>query len=271
MKISQKTIKRLTENYEEWVLITGATSGIGRELALKFGEAGFKLIITGRREQALGELSTLLFDEYGAESIPVSGDLSTAEDVKQLLKEIDHLNIGIAVLNAGFGTSGKFIHADLEQELNMLDLNCKSVLMMSHHFAHKMKAQAKKGAIVFLSSMVAFQGVPNAANYAASKAYVQSLSEALAIELKGEGIDILSAAPGPVASGFSERANMVMNMSLKPEDVGVPIIEAIGRKSNILPGFLTKLLVYNLRMTPRWGKIRIMAKVMQGFTRHQVA
>ncbi len=270
MKISQKTIKRFKKNYHEWVLITGATSGIGRELAIKFGEAGFKLVITGRREQELEALSTHLFDEYGTESIPIKGDLSTIEDVDILLKETDHLNIGIAVLNAGFGTSGKFINADLKQEMNMLDLNCKAVLIMAHHFANKMKSQSKKGAIVFLSSMVAFQGVPNAANYAATKAYVQSLSEALAIELKEEGIDVLAAAPGPVESGFSARANMKMNMSLKPEDVGVPIIEAIGRKTSILPGFLTKVLVYNLRMTPRWGKIRIMGKVMSGFTKHQI-
>lgn len=270
MKISQKSIKRLSKNYGKWVLITGATSGIGRELALKFGEAGFKLVITGRREKALEELSTQLFDEYGTESIPIKGDLSAMTEVELLFKEIDHLTIGIAILNAGFGTSGKFINSDLEQELNMLDLNCKSVLSMAHYFAKKMKKQSKKGAIVFLSSMVAFQGVPNAANYAATKAYVQSLSEALALELKPEGIDVLAAAPGPVSSGFSDRANMKMNMSLKPHDVGVPIIEAIGRKTNILPGFLTKLLVYNLRMTPRWGKIRIMGKVMDGFTKHQL-
>ena len=270
MKISQKTINRFKKNYDEWVLITGATSGIGRELALKFGEAGFKLVITGRREKALEDLSTQLFDAYGAESIPIKGDLSRKKDVGLLLKEIDHLNIGIAVLNAGFGTSGKFINSDLEQEMNMLDLNCKSVLIMAHHFANKMKKQSKKGAIVFLSSMVAFQGVPNAANYAATKAYVQSLSEALALELKDEGIDVLAAAPGPVSSGFSDRANMKMNMSLSPKDVGVPIIEAIGRKTTILPGLLTKLLVYNLRITPRWGKIRIMGKVMSGFTQHQI-
>ena len=270
MKLSQKTIKRLKKNYDEWVLITGATSGIGKELALKFGEAGFKLVITGRREKLLKALSTQLFDVYGTESIPVQGDLSRRNDIEILLREIDHLNIGITVLNAGFGTSGRFINADIHQELNMLDVNCKSVLILAHHFANKMKSQSKKGAIVFLSSMVAFQGVPNAANYAATKAYVQSFSEALALELQHEGIDVLAAAPGPVASGFSDRANMKMNMTLQPEDVGVPIIQAIGRKRTILPGFLTKFLVYNLRMIPRWAKTLIMGKVMGGFTKHQL-
>jgi len=270
MKLTNKTIHRLKQKYGKWVLITGATSGIGKELALKFGEAGFNMVITGRREQLLNDLSSQLFDQHHVEVIPVAGDLSSNFDIEELIQACDHLPIGIAVLNAGFGTSGKFIDADIKQEVNMLDLNCKSLLILSHHFANKMKERSQKGAIVLMSSMVAFQGVPNAANYAASKAYVQSLGEALAIELKEEGVDILNAAPGPVKSGFSERANMKMDMSLTPEDVGVPIISAIGKKSNLLPGFLTKFLVYNLRMTPRWAKVRIMGKVMAGFTKHQL-
>ncbi len=270
MKLSQRTIRRLKSTYDEWVMITGATSGIGKELSIKFGEAGFKLIITGRRENELKALCTYLFDNFQTETIPVKGDLSRTEDVAALLKETYHLNVGVVILNAGFGTSGKFIDSDIEQEVNMLELNCKSVLMMAHHFANKMKTQPKKGAMVFMSSMVAFQGVPNAANYAATKAYVQSLGEGLSIELKKEGIDVLSAAPGPVASGFAERANMRMDMTLSPRDVGVPIIKAIGRKRTILPGFLTKFLVYNLMMTPRWAKTIIMGKVMSGFTKHQL-
>jgi len=269
MKLNNKTINRLRINYGNRVLITGATSGMGKEMAIKFGEAGFNLIITGRRENLLNELSTFLFDEYKVECIPVCGDLSKEEDVSNLIKETNHLDIGIAVLNAGFGTSGKFIASDIEQEINMLNLNCKALLMFTHYFSNKMKKQTQKGAIVLLSSMVAFQGVPNAAHYAATKAYVQSLGEAIALELKPEGVDVLCAAPGPVQSGFSERADMKMSMALSPEEVGVPIISAIGKKATVLPGFLTKLLVYSLRMTPRWGKIRIMGKVMGGFTEHQ--
>jgi len=269
MQLNNKTIQRLKNTYGDWVLITGATSGIGKEIALKFGEAGFNLVLTGRREQLLNELCTELFTNFKVEAIPVRGDLSKQADIDYLVKETAHLQIGVAVLNAGYGTSGKFIDSSIEKEANMLDLNCKALMLLTHHFANKMKHQPKKGAIVLMSSMVAFQGVPNAAHYAATKAYVQSLGEALAIELKSEGVDVLNAAPGPVESGFSERADMRMGMSLKPEDVGVPIINAIGRHTTLLPGFLTKFLVYNLNMTPRFLKVRIMGKVMEGFTQHQ--
>lgn len=269
MKLSEKTIQRLKRNYGNWVLITGATSGIGREMALKFGEAGFNLVITGRREHLLNELGTVLFDQYKTETIPVVGDLSNVQDVEDLKKSTSYLPIGIVILNAGYGTSGKFVDAAIEQEVNMLELNCKAVLILTHYFANKMKAAAQPGAIVLLSSIVAFQGVPNAANYAATKAYVQSLGEALAIEFKADRIAILCAAPGPVESGFSQRANMIMGNTLKVEQVAVPIINAIGQRTKVLPGFLTKFLAYNLSMTPRWLKIRIMEKVMAGFTKHQ--
>ncbi len=271
MKIPNQTIQRLKNNYGNWVLITGATSGIGREMALKFGEAGFNLVLTGRREKVLNELGTQLFDAHQVEVIPVVGDLAKFSDVEFLMHETAHLPIGIAVLNAGYGTSGKFITAKIDQEINMLALNCEAVLRLSHHFANNMKSENRRGALVFLSSIVSFQGVPNAAHYAATKAYVQSLGEALAIELKPLGIDMLCAAPGPVNSGFAQRANMQMDLVMKPEQIAVPMINAIGRKKTLLPGFLTKFLVYNLSMVPRWLKIRIMGQVMAGFTKHQLS
>jgi short-subunit dehydrogenase len=268
LKLTGKTIRRLKSKYGNWVLITGATSGIGKELALKFGEAGFNLVLTGRRVTLLDELCTYLFDHYQVEAISAPGDLSKKEGVLSLIRNMDHLPIGIAVLNAGYATSGAFTKSDIESQVNMLDVNCEALLRLTHYFAQKMTA-AKQGAIVLMSSMLAFQGAPNAAHYAATKAYVQSLGEGLALELKPKGVDVLCAAPGPVESGFAERADMQMGKSMKPEDVGVPIIRAIGKKTTVLPGFLTKFLIYNLRLTPKWARIRIMGKVMESFTKHQ--
>jgi short-subunit dehydrogenase len=139
---------------------------------------------------------------------------------------------------------------------------------LTHHFSRKFKEQ-KRGGIILLSSLVAFQGVPYSANYAATKAYVQSLAEGLYHELKPFDVDVLAAAPGPVASGFAEVANMQMSMSLKPSDVGIPILRALGRTSTVLPGFLSKLLVYSLRTAPRSLKVRIMQLIMGGMTEHQ--
>ena len=117
--------------------------------------------------------------------------------------------------------------------------------------------------------MVAFQGTPYSANYAATKAYVQTLAEGIAVELKPQGVDVLAVSPGPVDTGFGKRADLKMSMSLKPSQVGVPILKALGRTTTVLPGILTKVLVYSLRTVPRWAKVRIMGKVMGGMTEHQ--
>jgi len=117
-----------------------------------------------------------------------------------------------------------------------------------------------------MSSMVAFQGTPFASNYAATKAYVQTLAEGLREEFKPFGVDVLAAAPGPVQSGFGQRANMTMSMSLTPAQVGMPILKALGKTTTVLPGLLTKFLVYSLRMLPRNIKVKIMQKVMGGMT-----
>jgi short-subunit dehydrogenase len=87
--------------------------------------------------------------------------------------------------------------------------------------------------------------------------------------MKPYGVDILAAAPGPVATGFSSRANMKMNMTLNPAEVGVPILKALGRKTTVLPGFITKLIVYSLSIIPRWLKIKMMGVAMGGMTAHQ--
>ena len=145
-------------------------------------------------------------------------------------------------------------------------VNCEALLVLTHHFA-QVFANRGRGGIILLSSMVGFQGAPFAANYAATKAYVQSLAEALFIELKGSGVDVLAAAPGPVSTGFEQRANMKMDMTMTPAQVGVPILRALGRKGTVLPGFLTKFLTYSLRTAPRWGRVRIMKLVMGGMTK----
>ncbi|MEO1652119.1 MAG: SDR family NAD(P)-dependent oxidoreductase [Bacteroidota bacterium] len=270
MKLSSSEKSRLLNTYGSWALITGASSGIGREIAERLAEAGLNLLIHGRRLSELQALKQSINQQYPVEVRITSGDLSERLGVDQLWQASQNLDLGLVVFSAGFGTSGSFLRTELDQEVNMLRVNCEALLILTHLFSARL-SERKKGGMILMSSMVGFQGVPFSANYAASKAYVQSLAEALAIELKPKGVDVLAAAPGPVASGFAERADMKMDMSLKPSDVGVPILKALGRKTTVLPGFLTKFLVYSLRTVPRWGKVRIMKLVMGGMTKHQGA
>jgi uncharacterized protein len=268
MKLSTKEKTRLRSKYGDWAVITGASSGIGLEIANLLASAGFNLVINSRNQKNLDLVKTNLESLYPIQIKTIALDASEPENMYGIFEFVKDFNVGLLVVSAGFGTSGLFIQGNLEEEKNMLKVNCESLLEITMHFS-RLFAKQKRGGIVLLSSMVAFQGVPYSANYAATKAYVQSLGEALAIEMEPFGVDVLAAAPGPVKSGFGGRANMKMSMSLSPERVGVPTLNALGRRNSVLPGFLTKFLVYSLMMVPRWVKVRIMQKVMGGMTAHQ--
>jgi uncharacterized protein len=268
MTFSTTEKNRLKTQYGPWALVTGASSGIGLELATRLAEAGLNIVLNARQQAELDEIAHNLRANYGIETITVASDLSNSEGPQVLIEAVKTIEIGLFIASAGFGTSGSFQGAKLEDELNMLRVNCEALLVLTHHFSQKFVAN-KRGGIILMSSLVSFQGVPNAAHYAATKAYVQSLAEGLYHELKPFNVDVLAAAPGPVSSGFGQRANMVMNGAASPQQIGIPILKALGRQNVVLPGFLSKFLTYSLRTVPRWGKVRIMKLVMGGMTKHQ--
>ena len=270
MELNSKDKARIKHAYGPWAVVTGASSGIGKELATQLAKAGLNLVIVARSADKLQVLKEQLELRNGIKVMALALDLAEAVPRQVLIDQTHALEVGLLVASAGFGTSGNFIQSSAAAEVNMLQVNCEALLVLTHHYAQRF-ARQKRGGIILMSSMVGFQGVPYAAHYAATKAYVQSLGEALAVELQPNGIDVLAAAPGPVASGFASRANMQMDMTLTPQQIGVPILRALGRRQTLLPGRLTKLLVYSLRTVPRWAKIRIMQKVMGGMTQHQRA
>ncbi|WP_435578053.1 SDR family NAD(P)-dependent oxidoreductase, partial [Gilvibacter sp.] len=227
-------------------------------------EKGFNIILCARNQQKLDKMARKIVFQYPVSTEVITKDLSVLEQVHQLCEEVKSFELGLVVLNAGFGTSGAYIDSDLDTELNMLSLNCISVAALAHYFGRRFAEQGR-GGLIMLSSIVAFQGAPGAANYAASKAYVQNLSEGLYHELKPFNVDVLSAAPGPVETGFAARANMQME-GQSPSKVARDILNSLGKRNTTFPGRVSKLLIFGLRSVPRWGKVLIMKKVMRSMT-----
>ena len=150
----------------------------------------------------------------------------------------------------------------------MLHVNCRAVLELSLHFGRRLASRGR-GGMILMSSVVGFQGMPYAAHYAATKAYVQSLAEALHVELAPLGVDVLACAPAPTRSGFAARAGMRMESSLDPAAVAQPTLDALGRRSTVLPGLLSKLLTASLVPLPQGVRVRVMGRVMHGMTKHR--
>jgi len=226
---------RLRERYGPWAVVTGASDGIGREFAARLAEAGVHLVLAARRNDLLDEVANGLVRAHHVqvETIPI--DLATRPGVDELVARTRDRDVGLLIASAGFGTSGPFVDARLDEELGMIDVNCRAVAALSHAFGRRF-VDRKRGGIVLMSSLVAFQGVPRAANYAATKAYVQSFAEALRLELKPFGVDVVASAPGPIRSGFAARASMTMGVAQTPQDVAGPTLGALGRRGTVRPG-----------------------------------
>jgi short-subunit dehydrogenase len=257
--MNTKTLETFRARYGPWAVVTGASSGIGRECAKWLSAAGIDLVLVARREAELQHLAL----ELGRPSRVVVADLADATGLAAVEAATADLDVGLLVAAAGFGTSGPFLDGDPLVEEKMLDLNCAAVLSQSRHFGMRF-AKRGRGGLVLFGSLVGFQGAPWAAHYAATKAYVQTLAEGLHVELAERGVDVIATAPGPVHSGFANRAQMRMKAADKPATVARATLESLGRRMTVTPGVLSKILTFSLMTAPRSLRSRIMGRIMGG-------
>lgn len=258
-------IHPLRSAYGPWALVTGASDGIGRAFAIELAQKGFSLVLVARRRDALEKLASDLKALYRVEARPLVADLSLVAETERLDVETRDLDVGLLVASAGYGGGGPFVEASQAAELGMIDVNCRALAQSTQDFARRFVARGR-GGLVLMSSLVAFQGVPRAANYAATKAYVQALAEGLSLELRSQGVDVLACAPGPVVSGFGARSGMAIAKGQTPEEVARGALRALGRHTTVRPGFLAKALEAALAPLPRPFRVRVMGKVMAGMT-----
>lgn len=188
-------------------LITGASAGIGVDLAECFAQGGYDLIITARSEAALKEVGNRIAKAHGVKVDIAAGDLGVIGAGAKLAADIARRGLGVDVLvnNAGFGHAGGFDKAPIEPQLGMIDLNIRALTELTHIYWKSMLAK-KRGGVLNVASTAAFQPGPLMAVYYASKAYVLSFSEALWEEARGTGVHVSCLCPGPTVSKFRDRA-----------------------------------------------------------------
>lgn len=220
-------------------LVTGASSGIGLEIAKYLDRLGYEVILVARDKKKLEDVAKTL--KHKPKIIVM--DLSQVEDIKSLYVLVKSDDIDILVNNAGFGLYGNFTETDLSKEMNMIDINIKAVHMLTKLFLKDMKRK-NKGYILNIASSAAFESGPLMATYYATKSYVYRLTEAIAYELRKQKINVYISClcPGPVDTNFNQVAGV--NFSVKPLKADYVAKYAIDnmlkKKLLIIPGFKMK-------------------------------
>ena len=252
-----------------WVLITGASSGFGEEFARQYAERGHSLVLVARRLERLQKLAEALRQQYRVDVTVEQVDLSDVATVIQLHQRLRERGIAIDILinNAGHGLQGPFVGGKLDAALAMLQLDVVSLTAVTHVFAQDMRTRGR-GQILLVASLLAYQGVENFAVYAAAKAYVLRLGEALHRELKRNGVTVTVLCPGMSDTGFATAAQQKITPVLKrimmqPAPVvraGIRALQA-GRIS-VVPGWANKVSVIFMWATPRWLHQAIFSRIM---------
>jgi short-subunit dehydrogenase len=249
-------------------LITGASSGIGEAFARQLAVRGHNLLLVSRSEDKLMMVCNEVGRSQNIRAEYFAVDLSKPDAPQQLFEETRKrgLEIDLLINNAGFGSMGDFAKLDLQRELNMIDLNVRSLVELTHLFLQPMR-ERKSGAIMNVASTAGFQPVPYMATYAATKAFVLSFSEALWEENRTFGIKVMALCPGVTETNFFEASSMQrppVRTSQTPEEVVEVGLRALARgKSSVISGWTNRLLVETERVVPRKFVLRTAGAVMR--------
>lgn len=243
---------------QKFTLITGASKGIGYELAKLFAKDNKNLILVSRKKEDLMVVKNEILNEYNVEILCVAIDLSKNESIEGLLKEIDEKNIIIENLvnNAGIGSFGYFDEIDEKRDMALISLNINAPTILIKRILPKMKLR-REGGILNIASTAAFVGGPKMSTYYSSKAYILTLSEAIYEECKEYGIKVSCVCPGPVKTSFQEDAGIVKSEKAKKylmdaKDVAKESYEGFKKgKAIIVPGNKNKLMVLGTKFLPR--------------------
>ncbi len=252
-------------------LVTGASSGIGYELAKILAREGHDVALVARSVDQLQKIATDLMDDFGVRAIVVAADLSdpgTPDRIFDRLQEAE-FRVDVLVNNAGFGTIGRFVRSDVGAQVDMVEVNISALTHLTRLYSEQM-AERRQGRIMNVASTAAFQPGPFMAVYFATKAYVLSFSEALAEELRHSGVTVTALCPGPTVTGFQKRAGMerapIGGRMVTGDAASVARVGYAGMMKGrrvVIPGLFNRVGTLLPRFFPRALAPRIVARMTE--------
>ena len=256
---------------DETVLITGASSGIGLELARCFAAEGCRLILLARSAPALETLAAELRQQYRIEARVLVADLALPETPRRIFDALTREGVAVDVLvnNAGFGAHGKFTELPLHRQLDMVQVNVTALTQLTGLFLPGMIGR-RRGGVMNIASVAAFQSGPRMAVYYATKAFVLSFSEAVAVETRGMGVTVTAVCPGPTRTNFGKAANYrstrtPVRGAMTAQAVAVHGHRAFRRgRFVVISGLPNRLLTVIVRLSPRFVVRRVVAWLNAG-------
>jgi short-subunit dehydrogenase len=253
-------------------LVTGASSGIGLDLARIFAEHGYNLILVARTQSALEHLATELTAKHGISALPFPIDLRDPQAPQTIFDALATTNTPIDVLvnNAGFGGLGRFDQTDLQQQLDMIQVNIAALTNLTRRFLPGM-VERNRGRILNVASTAAFQAGPLMSVYYASKAYVLSFTMAVADELRHTNVTLTALCPGPTRTNFAEIARMKgtrlfsSSLLMSSRDVAQYGYDALMRGKRLaIPGPFNRVGAFATRLVPRGVSAMIARRLQEG-------
>jgi hypothetical protein len=240
----------LRQRYGEWALVTGASAGIGAELARALAREGLSCVLTARREDRLRVLADELEKSFGVATRVVVADLEDPAGPEHVVEAVRDLEIAVLANNAGYGYSGRFDLQETDRLRRMVLVNCVAPVVLASRFLPRMRERGR-GAMIVSGSIAGRQPLPRHALYSATKVFDLYLGEALWAELRGTGVDVVVLEPGPTESEFREVAGEVRGRGVPAGPVVAAAIEALGRQPSVIPEWFNWMRATALRFVPR--------------------
>ena len=260
--------RNFVERYGPWALVTGASSGIGREFARQAAARGLNVVVVARRAERLEALADELAMRHAVDTRIVAVDLCHDDFLAPIRAATADLEGGLLVNSAGFSRTGPFLDMDRDEMQRMLNLNVRAPALLTREYGPPMRAR-RRGGVVMVASVTGFVGTPLWSLYAATKGFDLLLGEGLAAELRGDGVDVLALAPGTTRTEFLDGAGIGDFMGMEAADVVAHALARLGRSDVVVPGWFYRSGTFAMRFLPRSVNRAVFGRILAAARREE--